>query len=515
MRFARPRLRTLTYLFAITAILVLVAACSSDDGGVGGDGNPKYGGSLTVTMHADNDTLDPALVINLPDIAITQSVYDNLVLIQPDLSLKPMLATSWENTPDLMSYTFHLREGVKFHHGKDFKAEDVVYSFDRMRDPVLDSPVRSTMEVIASMDIIDDYTVRFNLSTPSATFPEVLSAYQARMVPSDIDPSELIVTGIGTGPFILTEHIPLERSILTKNEDYWEKGRPYLDEIVWLYIPDVSTRDEALKSGDVDVEFFLQHQSVPGIEANPGTSVRQNASASFLTYEMDTRIPPFDNKLVRQAMQAATDREAINQAALLGTGTIGYDHPIPPNDPVFSTDFLPPEYYPELAKDLLAQAGYPDGIDITMWTATVGTGLVELAVVMKEKAAPAGIRIDVKQSTEDVYWTEIWAVEPLAVLYWNGRTPDQALSIQYMPGPWNHPRYNNEDVNDLIVKARGQTDLAERKATYTEIQRILIDEVPRVIPVFQPVLLGASDDVKGLTPHPHGWQIMTETWLDR
>jgi peptide/nickel transport system substrate-binding protein len=511
----RPGLRALTYLFALTATLALVAACSSEDGGGGGDGDPKYGGSLTVTMHADNDTLDPPLVINSPDIAITQSVYDNLTLIQEDLTIKPMLATSWENSDDLLSYTFHLREGVKFHHGKDFTAEDVVYSFNRMLDPVLDSPARATMEVIESMDVIDDHTVRFNLATPSATFPEVVSAYQARIVPSDIDPSELITTGIGTGPFKLTEHIPGNRSILTKNEDYWEEGRPYLDEIVWLYIPDVSTRDEALKSGDVDVEFFLQHQSVPGIDANEGTSARVNSSSSFLTYEMDMRFPPFDNKLVRQAMQAATDREAINQAALLGTGSIGYDHPIPPNDPVFSTDFLPPEYDPELAKDLLAQAGYPDGIDITMWTATVGPGLVEMAVVMKEKAAPAGIRIDVQQAPEDIYWTEIWTIKPLAALYWNGRTPDQALSIEYMPGPWNHPRYDNPIVNDLIVKARGQVGLAERKATYGEIQRILIDEVPRIIPVFQAVVLGANDDVKGLEPHPMGWQVMTETWLDR
>ena len=148
------------------------------------EGAPKYGGTLRVGSIADSASLDPAIGIATPDVLIHQQVYDNLLMIQPDLSVKPELATSWEPNADNSSYTFNLRKGVKFHHGKDFKAEDVVFTFNRLLDPVIDSPVRATLEVIDEMVIIDDYTVRFDLVAPNSFFPTYLSVYQARILPA-------------------------------------------------------------------------------------------------------------------------------------------------------------------------------------------------------------------------------------------------------------------------------------------------------------------------------------------
>lgn len=518
MRPVHGPVRLLMMMALVMVMAALAAACSSDDsddGGAGPSGEPKYGGTLTFTMFADSATLDPPLLITTPDILLAQAFYDTLVQIQPDLSLKPMLATSWEANDDLTSYTFNLREGVKFHHGKEFKAEDVLFSFNRLLDPVLDSPARTTMEVIDSMTILDDYTIRFDLTSPSVFFPDVLSIYQAQILPADVDISRLTLEEFGTGPFTMVEHLPNERTVMTKNPDYWEEGRPYLDEVVMLPIPEPETRTEALKSGDVDVVFVMQPQSAPGIEAYDGTKVVQSASASYLNLSMDTQSAPFDNILVRKAMQAATDREAISQAALFGNGVIANDHPIPPNDPHFAPQYAPPPYDIELAKSLLAEAGYPDGIDVTLYTSTVGPGLVDMAVVMKEKAAPAGIRIDIQQKPEDAFWVDYWIVEPFTTVFWNGRPPDQALSITTASdSQWNAAHYDNPIIDELIVKARGQ-DLAGRRETYGEIQRILVDEVPRIIPVFQPVLYGARDEVYGIPAHPLGWQILTEAWLDR
>ena len=204
---------------------------------------PKYGGSLRVAFAATNLTLDPALQNANIDISITQATYDNLIMIQPDLSVKPELARSWEPNEDFTSYTFHLRRGVKFHHGKDFKAEDVIYTFDRLLDPELDSTARGPLSVIEEIVAVDDYTVRFDLVGPNSLFLDSLSIYQARILPSEIDGVKLPINTdrfdsgeFGSGPFILVEHLIGERSTMVRNPDYWQQGYPYLDEIVFVSI---------------------------------------------------------------------------------------------------------------------------------------------------------------------------------------------------------------------------------------------------------------------------------------
>ena len=141
--------------------------------------------------------------------------------------------------------------------------------------------------------------------------------------------------------------------------------------------------------------------------------------------------------------------------------------------------------------------------------------MIEVAVAFKEKAASAGIRVDIQRMPEDVYWTAVWMQEPFATVFWNGRPPDQALSIVYVSDAnWNESSYNNPTIDQLIVQARGQ-DLEERKATYGEVQRILIDEVPRTLIVFQPILFGVRTDVRGVQAHPMSWLILNDAWLDR
>jgi peptide/nickel transport system substrate-binding protein len=227
-------------------------------------------------------------------------------------------------------------------------------------------------------------------------------------------------------------------------------------------------------------------------------------------------VAPFDNVLVRKAIQAVTDREAIRQSALLGKGSVAYDHPIAPNDPHFASQYEPPAYDIELAKSLLEQAGYTDGIDLTLVTSPAGAPMVEMAVVMKERAAPAGIRINIKEVPEEEFWAKVWMQEPFTTVWWNGRPPDAALSVVYLSdASWNESRYQNPTIDQLIVKARGQRDLAERRATYGEIQRVLIEDVPRIVAVFKPNLIGVRTDVRGIEVHPLNWPIFHAGWLAR
>ena len=232
---------------------------------------------------------------------------------------------------------------------------------------------------------------------------------------------------------------------------------------------------------------------------------------------MDVTVAPFDNKLVRQAIQAVTDREAINQACLLGKGAIAYDHPIPSADPHFNAEAKPPDYDPDLARDLLEQAGYPDGIDITLYTSTnPGAPMLEFATVMQEKAAAGGIRIDLQSMPEATYWSEVWLVKPCFTSYWAGRPcPDAALSLSVLStSDWEEANYVNPRVDELIIQARSQIELADRRETYGELQEILIEDVPRIIPVNQLVINGMRSNVYGLDSEPLAWFWCRYAWLD-
>ena len=225
--------------------------------------------------------------------------------------------------------------------------------------------------------------------------------------------------------------------------------------------------------------------------------------------------PPFDNKLVRQAFQAATDRQMILDVAQFGLGVIGNDIPIPPTDPNYDATQEIPPYDVEKAKRLLADAGYPDGLDVTLHTSSIGPGMIEMAVAFKESAAPAGIRVTIKRNPEDVYWSSVWMVEPFTCVQWNGRPPDQALSLVYLCGTaWNETSVCIPEMDDLIVRARGERDFAQRKNMYAEVQRILIDDASRIIPVFRPVLVVLRDNVRGVSAHPNNWLYLHEAWLD-
>jgi len=475
----------------------------------------KYGGTMRLGMAAEHSTFDPPLGAHSADLNVIDQCYEQLLVHNPDYTYQPVLAESWDSNDDLTEWTFYLRKGVKFHHGKEMKAEDVVYSFDRLVE--VESPGAGQLSMVEDVVVIDDYTVRFDLESGSAFFPDNIAlVYHFKILPSDIDPARFANETIGTGPFIMTENIVGERTTFKKNPDYWWKGLPYLDEVIFIMLPDPQSRLEALKAGAVDYHRYMPLTEVADIDAHPDLRASVVSSSSYILMAMNVTEPPFDNKLVRQAIQAVTDREAINQAALLGKGAIGRDHPIPPFDPHFNAEAKPPDYNPELAKSLLEQAGYPDGIDITLYTSTnPGAPMLEMATVMKEKAAAGGIRIDLQVMPEATYWSEVWLVKPFFTSYWAGRTPDAALSISVSSeSDWQESNYVNPRVEELIILARTQVNLKDRQKTYGELQEILIEDVPRLIPVFQLVINGMHNKVQGLESEPSAWFWLRYAWLD-
>lgn len=498
---------TLVFGVMVAAVFVL-AACSSD-------AEVKTGGTIRVGTTPDSITLDPAFLTTNPDIWIAKSVYNNIVSWTHELTVQPELAVEWEANDALTSYTFKLRKDVKFHNGEDFTAEDVVFTIGRLIDKELASPALGQLDFITAVVAEDDYTVRFELEAPNAFLPEALALYQGKILDSGVDLDNLLHAANGTGAFMLEEHITGERAVLKRNPDYWDEGKPYVDEVIFFYMAESQTRLEALKSGTLDIVVPIGGSEAAGLQGVPGVKVDQVSSGSYMVMAMMTDVAPFDNKLVRQALQMATDREAISQAAYFGLGSVGGDHPIPPTDPYYNPDAAAPAYDPEGAKKLLAEAGYPDGITVTLHTAPVFGGLVDMAVAFKESAAAAGINVEISRDPTDSYWSKVWLVEPFQSVHWFHRDPNGALSITYKSdAPWNEAHYNNPKVDQLIRDARAAKTFDERKAIFGEIQLILTDDVPRIIPFFMPVLIAMSDKVEGVFAHPGNNFILKEARLN-
>jgi peptide/nickel transport system substrate-binding protein len=486
-----------------------------DGGSGGGDmGDAKQGGTLTGALSADVNTLDPALSVSTTDATITMAAYDNLIRRRADGTLQPMLAESWEANPDLSEYTLKLREGVKFRNiEKDFTSADVKYSIERMQNPDTGSAASAALGFIQSIETPDDHTVKLVLESPNAFAPDTLSLYQGRMLPSTVDESRLSLEEFGTGPFRITEHKPNESTVFERDPDYWGGPLPYADRLVFQYIPEEETRLLSLISGDVDMMWPTTAAQAQQVDSNDGTHTEITSSGSYLTLAPQIDVAPFNDLRVRQAMQLATDRKLINDAALFGLGGIAHDMPIPPTDP-HATGLEAPAYNAAEAKKLLAAAGHDGGLDITLHTSTVAPGMVELAQAAKESMRDGGINISIQQAPEDSYWSDVWLVEPFTTVTWNGRNPDQALSITYLSdAPWNEAHFLNDEVDSLIKAARGQV-LEERQETYKKIHEIFLAEVPRIIPVFRPILVGVTDRVQNLHAHPSNWLILDDVWLN-
>jgi peptide/nickel transport system substrate-binding protein len=487
------------------------------DGGDGGDGgsmDPVAGGSLTVAQAADVGSLDPALSASTTENSITMAVYNNVIRRRADGTLEGLLASSWEGNDDLSEYTLNLREGVTFR-GVDqpFTSEDVKFTIERLQAEETGSAAASALAFITSVETPDDYTANLVLEGPNAFAPDTLSLYQGRILPHTVDESRLATEEFGTGPFMIESHNSQESTVFKKDPNYWGDPLPYLDEVIFQYIPEEETRTLGLTGGDIDAIWPISPTQAEQIDANSGTHTDRTPSGSYLTLAMQMDAEPFTDLRVRQAMQLATNRDLINEAAVFGLGTVADDFPIPPTDPHY-TGLKAPAYDAAEAMKLLSAAG-KENLEVTLHTSTVGSGMVELAQAMKESAAPAGINISLSQDPEDSYWSDVWLVEPFTTVTWNGRNPDQALSIVYLSdADWNESHIYNDELDSLIKAARGQT-LEERQDTYKQVHQILLDEVPRIIPVFRPIITGLGDSVHGLVAHPSNWLILDEVWVDQ
>ena len=460
-------------------------------------GTPVQGGRLRVARPAASaaETLDSASSLSAYE--YLGALYNRLVKLDEKGVTVPDLAEEWSASPDGVTWTFRLRRDVRFHDGTRFTAADAIASIQHVIDPATASPqggVLGDMLDPGSMSAPDPHTLVFQLKTPNAEFPSLLTAYQCYIVPADAI-ATIGSTGIGTGPFRLSSFHPAGSGSVEAFEDHFA-GRPVLDGIDFSSIQDTTARVNALLAGQIDLisQTNLDFATARVVSASSRATVARVENAQWYTIPMLATSAEFQDPLVRQAMKLAYDPDQILATALQGTGTAGWDNPVPPSLAAFVD--VDRAYDPDQAKALLAKAGVP-GLRTTIHTSSYESVFTPMAVAYRDQVKAAGIDLTVTNASSDSYYTEIWMQKPLMVSYWfTGRPIDQLLNQIFRTGSsYNESAWSNPTFDALLDDARATMDDAKRLTLYQDAQRIVVEDSADMTPMFGDRLVGISRDV--------------------
>ncbi len=448
--------------------------------------------------------LDPARSTGLDGAGLNVSLYEALVDINSSFQVVPRLATSWKSNSDATQWTFDLRKGVKFHDGSDFDSADVVYTFKRLLDESTGSPAREQLSFLNAdgIEAVDKYSVRFTTDKPVAQLPLMMKNRFAYIVPEGATTEGMESHAVGTGPFIIDDFNKSSPFWTVKrNVNYWAAGLPKSDCIRFTSILEPITRAAALISGDVDIATALDPQLMPMLSKNEDITLMQTKGGSSRNLTMLIDHPPFDDVRVRQALKAVVDRQAMVDGALLGVGEPGADNPIPPSSDIAFSHEIPKQDIPK-AKRLLAEAGYPDGLEIELYVAPASAGYMNIAQTYVQMAAEAGITVKLKQVPAATYWKETWMKMPFVVAGWSARHPSAALSAPYRKASkWNDTHWYRDDYDALLDKADSTLDDNERIESWKKAQKLLAEEGGAITVAFYSQVAASRSNCSGYKPH--------------
>jgi peptide/nickel transport system substrate-binding protein len=498
--------------FIATALVLLLATATVA-------GAQNRGGVLKFAVPSIKPGLDPAHQSTGDGYMLSAAIFSNLTRVDHNLEAKPQLARSWESNADASVWTFHLVKGAKFHNGREVVADDVVFSVERILDPKTASRGAKAMGPIKKVIAKDKYTVVFELKGPYADLPLQLGNTFARIVAKEnID--KISHEAIGSGPFRLKKYVPASLTVLERNPDYFEKGLPYLDEVHQVYLKEYAAQLSALNTGEIHIMYLVPAELIPVLEKDPNIKVLETPAPSFQPILMFLNKKPWGDVRVRQAMKYAADRRSMMDAATGGHGSLGNDHYASPASPYCNTALTQRQYDPKRAKQLLAEAGYKDGLDITFFTSSGRPGLEEGAVAFRESAKKAGIRVRVESvEIARLYSEKLRHPVDFAVCHnnWFGRaTVDETFYPYVVTGShWNFTGYSNPRVDKLLAQARQTIDFKKRRRLYDEVQKILWEEGPEVVGYFRNYISAVRKEVRNYKLIPVQWVDLREVWLER
>ena len=481
---------------------------------------PQRGGRMRVATldTAPTDVPDGATTFSYNGITMAEAIYEKLVRLDEKEGIKPFLATEWDHNDDATEWTVRLRKDVEFHNGKTLGPEDVIYTVNRVKDPETASPGAAFLEHMEEAAADGSDGVRFKLSRTDPDFISVFLTAQLPIIPDGMTDFSTAESNAGTGPWAISELDLGITMVAKRHANYWQEGKPYLDEIEIFGIPDNNARFNALVAGEVEMIESLDTGFVGEVDGSTDVELVTTASAGHASYPMWAPNPPFDNVDVRKALKHAVDRQKYIDLAFNGLARAGNDQPVPPFDPFYCADNPGLETDPDKVKYYLKQAGHENTVfELTASDASYGG--VNAAAALTEILRENGVNAELNRVPADGYWTVAWMQVPWCASSWSGRpTAGQILSQGYTSGSeWNETGWHNEEFEKAVNAAAGETNTDKRKEIYCDVQRMLTQDGATIIPGFINLTDAKTVKLHGITPNPLRWMggmLWADAWLE-
>ena len=494
---------------AVVSASGLIAACSSGSS-TSSSSTPaavarKRGGNLTVGLSGSSgaDTLDPHAGLTYVDSSRALSLYESLLQLDENAQPQLVLAESIEaNSPT--QFTIKLRQGIKFHSGKELGAEDVIWSFTRILTKKSPQGIPfSGLAALGPMDVkglkaLDKYTVQVPFTSPYGTFETQLAYwYYLFIIPDGYDPAANPNSANGTGPFKFSKWTKNVRSTVVRNENYWQSGLPYVDSVTVIDFPDTTSLQNALTTGEIDAAGGFDGPQLAALNSVTGVKTVASKSGGISPFTMMVTKAPFSDVNVRQALRLLIDRPQMIDSALDGYGTVGNDVSSP-YDPDFDTSLHREQDIPQ-AKFLLKKAGMED-LKLTLVTSAVSTGLVAMATVMAEQAQAAGVTITLNNIQPPDFFNAQYLHRPFSQDYYNYNPylAQVATSMLGSNSPYNETGTNSPTLNSLYAEANQTVNNpAKVKQIVQEMMRWDFNNGGYIIPAYIDALDAYSTKITG------------------
>ena len=456
---------------------------------------PRYGGDLVVAISADPPGWDPSASTS-QEIArvVYHNVFEGLVRFDRTGAIVPALAETWTWSDDRRRLTFILRDGVRFHDGRPFGLDDVVAKFERARDPASGHTNSAYYDVIEAIETSsDERAITFVLKRPSRSLLYDLARPDSIIYPAGSEEGQRR-RPIGTGPFRFVDYREGSEVRLERFPDYYLDGVPYLDAVTFRILGDPNTRFAALLAGDVDMigtsltpEQFLQIRDRAGFSATEGTATTE------ITVALNNARPPFDDIRVRRAIQHAIDKSAIVDGAMFGLGTVIGTHMSPAEPYYLDLAGLYP-YDPDRARELLADAGYGDGLSVVFELPEPYALERRAGQVVAQQLESVGIDVDLRIVEWATWIQRIFrgADYDMTII---GHSEPRDIGIY--ANPEYYYRYDNPRIAERIADAESATTPAEEIEAYRDVARTIAEDAVNVWLFSPPYLVAAQDDVMG------------------
>jgi len=510
-------------LFALVALLALaLVGCGGGDKKEGTANNAKAK-TFVFAQGSDPRGLDPAYVDDGESANVIANIYDGLVRYKEgSTEVEPALATAWTSSPDGKEWTVKLRKGVKFNDGTPCNADAVVFSVSLQLPPKRtdEMPYASvTFSPVQKVEKVDDYTVKFTLNEPYAPFLANMAMVLAAPI---VSPAAVEKYGkdfnehpVGTGPYKFVEWKKGQQITMEANKDYWG-GAPKVDKLVFRFIKENSVRASALKTGEIQAMIGVDPNDVKMLE-DAGIKVDKipGMNINYLAFFCNKK--PFDNPKLREAVSHAINRENLISYLYQGLAELP-NGMLPSFLPGYDKSLKPYDYNPERAKQLLAEAGYPNGLKVTLLTySTVRpynpVGGDKLAAAIQADLRKVGIEVEIKtypwKEYKEIYTPDIVKDGDMMLYGWTGDNgdPDNFLCLletKEIKTTLNASKYSNPKVDELLVKGRTAKTIEERNAAYSELQKIVQQDAPWVFLTHTKDMAAYNKNVEGLIHHPVG-----------